>query len=799
MGAGDPMYVDRDYQIIGLPPFLHGLNALRPSNGDADVQAPASDEEWFCFEVAEPVRVFLLYDSTILADHVPAWVASSFRDRHEETGLGDHAFGDPESHDRAGTGNEWEILSGRFPAGRVCLGGNGCTAEEDAAHDCAMYLAFVAPEATEEFQPGSGGASARYFDGASDYVLLPRMNGHAKSPKRAFEEITIDVWVKVYDFANPHPIMNEDNWDTGDMHFQFWPCDGNGGGYCSGQQGLLIHAINGNTMTSNRYGHTQTEYDYDFQVSTWYYISAQYSSKENFHKLYVNQRMEQTINDAGATTPVTLDSARIGSWMDNRDGNGGNIARSLHGEISVFRIWNIITDGQDVCPPAQTHGLIASYVFGDKADDRLIDLSGNEYDGDVHDAGFSDDLPPSQQCQRQGFGGFFDGDSDYVQMPQLRGTDGQPRTTLEKFTVDIWVKFLDLNGEHPIFMEDGWTPGAMHLQIYRGKFDLSINGMGDYIFGWQPRTDEWYFLQVAYQSGTQDGGQQLCGAWGCTPGSIFLSVDNRAAGDISSLGASCLQSQSSPDGGVTCTQPGRPGNLAVGGLNEDGTPVDGGKDCPCEINGPPVHLNSPRLGAWDYDADGEMDRSMRGQIAVFRLWDVIKNGEDRCVPMPHNHVVVQYLFDSFNDVLIDRSGNGNDAQLHDTKFSADYPNHQCVYNGARLASMTDPLVVGQHGTTTVGCSDCEGSGGEFGAHQPPSDICLNEAFMNPVIIAGVPTENGGDSAVIRIQNLRRMGEFAQAGINAGGVEYGNNCDGSDCGHSGRRCACQWCFDMFLQE
>ena len=204
------------------------------------------------------------------------------------------------------------------------------------------------------------------------------MNGHAKRPKRAFEEITIDVWVKVYDFANPHPIMNEDNWDTGDMHFQFWPCDGNGGGYCSGQQGLLIHAINGNTMTSNRYGHTQTEYDYDFQVSTWYYISAQYSSKENFHKLYVNQRMEQTINDAGATTPVTLDSARIGSWMDNRDGNGGNIARSLHGEISVFRIWNIITDGQDVCPPAQTHGLIASYVFGDKADDRLIDLSGND-------------------------------------------------------------------------------------------------------------------------------------------------------------------------------------------------------------------------------------------------------------------------------------------------------------------------------------------------------------------------------------------------------------------------------------
>ena len=254
--------------------------------------------------------------------------------------------------------------------------------------------------------------------------------------------------------AHTYPLCRqEDHWDEGDMHLQFWPCDGSDGTYCSGQQGMLIHAVNGNTMQPNQWGHSQVEYTYNWQANTWYYISAQYSSKENFHKLYVNQRMEQTINDAGATTPVTLDSARIGSWMDNRDGNGGNIARSLHGEISVFRIWNIITDGQDVCPPAQTHGLIASYVFGDKADDRLIDLSGNEYDGDVHDAGFSDDLPPSQQCQRQGFGGFFDGDSDYVQMPQLRDASGALKTTFDALAVDLWVKFLDTTGEHPIFVE----------------------------------------------------------------------------------------------------------------------------------------------------------------------------------------------------------------------------------------------------------------------------------------------------------------------------------------------------------
>jgi len=35
------------------------------------------------------------------------------------------------------------------------------------------------------------------------------------------------------------------------------------------------------------------------------------------------------------------------------------------------------------------------------------------------------------------------------------------------------------SGEHPIFMEDGWDPGTMHLQLHNGVFDLSINGVGE--------------------------------------------------------------------------------------------------------------------------------------------------------------------------------------------------------------------------------------------------------------------------------------------------------------------------------
>ena len=200
----------------------------------------------------------------------------------------------------------------------------------------------------------------------------------------------------------------------------------------------------------------------------------------------MNGQLEETVQDDAASTPVTLDSARIGSWL-NLDEGGGHIDRGLHGEISVFRIWNIVTDGQDVCPPAQTPGLIASYVFGHSSD-TLLDLSGNSYDGLIHDADWSNDLPPSQQCQRQGFGGFFDGDSDYVQMPQLRDASGALKTQFDALAVDLCkivmlsrfvavhlanpksitiagVKFLDTTGEHPIFME--WDQMLFPLRCVR--------------------------------------------------------------------------------------------------------------------------------------------------------------------------------------------------------------------------------------------------------------------------------------------------------------------------------------------
>ena len=115
--------------------------------------------------------------------------------------------------------------------------------------------------------------------------------------------------------------------------------------------------------------------------------------------------------------------------------------------------------------------------------------------------------------------------------------------------------------------------------------------------------------------------------------------------------------------------------------------------------------------------------------------------------------------------------------------------------------MMDPIVVGEHGQASVGCTDCQNVDEPAGyvAQQPPTEVNLHEAYTNPIIIPGVPTEHGSDSVVIRVQNLRKYGVAASSGANAGSIEYGDNCDGSDCGHNGRRCGTQWCFDMFLQE
>ena len=74
---GDPYYIDRSYGFTALPMFLQFLNGIKTSNDDCP-DPVANDDAWICFEVVEPVRVFILHDNRIV--NKPAWLTVSEND-----------------------------------------------------------------------------------------------------------------------------------------------------------------------------------------------------------------------------------------------------------------------------------------------------------------------------------------------------------------------------------------------------------------------------------------------------------------------------------------------------------------------------------------------------------------------------------------------------------------------------------------------------------------------------------------------------------------------------------------------
>ena len=256
-----------------------------------------------------------------------------------------------------------------------------------------------------------------------------------------------------------------------------------------------------------------------------------------------------------------LDSPRIGAWYQS-----GAVQRSLDGILGAFRIWNIAADGKDVCPTLNSPHLVADFAFGSTlaAGNVLKDLSGQNHDGIIHNAGFTDEPPPWDPSLCDASGGrvdaqlatdvqawsrFFDGDSDYVKLDWLKEY-GRPE--FDTVSIEVWVKFFSTQGNHPIMNEDNWDVGDLHYQIYASTFGFDVHprggdsgDTGDFTFGWQPSTNEWYFISVVYSSTA-----------GCF-----------------SVGAPCIE------------------------LNVNNELVET-SSAANPIHGPPITLDSPRIGAW---------------------------------------------------------------------------------------------------------------------------------------------------------------------------------------------------------
>eukprot|EP01051_Picozoa_sp_SAG22_P008683 SAG22_NODE_679_length_7944_cov_2.240408_2_plen_769_part_00 len=271
-----------------------------------------------------------------------------------------------------------------------------------------------------------------------------------------------------------------------------------------------------------------------------------------------------------------------------------------------------------------------------KAYKSLRDLSGTGHDAKIYGATPAPGQP-EQKCALPGFGGKFDGSDDFVTLPALG--------RLNEMQVDVWVKFEETTGDHPIMNERGWEPGFLHYQIYNGEYGFDINGNGDgvatgsdYTFDWQPTAGQWVLLQVFYSSLTKK---------------LNLWVNNQ------------LVEQYNPARGWD------PNALWQ-----------------------PVILNNPRLGAWCDNSDqAEASRSLHGQMTMFRIWRAEVGGAPLCPAQGQRtpDLVVYYVFGESAEVLRDLSGNHRDGHIIDAQYSDEIPpNDDCIRQARGLAPRTFP-------------------------------------------------------------------------------------------------------------
>ena len=104
------------------------------------------------------------------------------------------------------------------------------------------------------------------------------MNGRGRSPKGSFPILTLDTWIKWMDVAGNQPIMNEDHWDRGDLHYQIY----------AGEYGFDVNGVGDKAFV------------WQPQPLEWYFLSVQYSSlpfgdNANSIMLYVNNRFQEKI------------------------------------------------------------------------------------------------------------------------------------------------------------------------------------------------------------------------------------------------------------------------------------------------------------------------------------------------------------------------------------------------------------------------------------------------------------------------------------------------------------------------
>ncbi|MCP4711606.1 MAG: hypothetical protein GY869_23555, partial [Planctomycetes bacterium] len=192
------------------------------------------------------------------------------------------------------------------------------------------------------------------FDGSNDYVSL-------SSPLPAMTELTIETWLYLGSDDSYDVIINYDNWNVADVHFQFY-------------SGYLQLALGGNSPVSY-------VSSYQFSPGIWYHVALVYSTVTMNAILYVNGLEIDSISYTTALV-TAVDYAVIGAWN-----NSGYRDRFFDGQIDEFRLWNMVRSQTDIqnnmhnTLDGDETGLIVYYRFDETSGTILPDLTSNNIDG----------------------------------------------------------------------------------------------------------------------------------------------------------------------------------------------------------------------------------------------------------------------------------------------------------------------------------------------------------------------------------------------------------------------------------
>ena len=129
------------------------------------------------------------------------------------------------------------------------------------------------------------------------------------------------------------------------------------------------------------------------QPSEWYHVAVTYDTEAKTAAIYVDGKLQSTIEDYGTGEPINLGKQTRGKdfmfKIGHSYGEPEDMTRQLDGEICEVRIWNVIRSQEEIYKnmydvDPQTTGLKAYWKFNEGKGDIAKDYTENGNDAKAY-------------------------------------------------------------------------------------------------------------------------------------------------------------------------------------------------------------------------------------------------------------------------------------------------------------------------------------------------------------------------------------------------------------------------------